>query len=112
MTQLESSLDTIQQMRLDIAPGASGWNPPNVSETTSLRQLAFDAQVTIGVVDPTEQFWVDVRNVVVDRITRQMAPGFTSQADVENSANRGQINSAMIAAETFFINQIADEQAP
>lgn len=111
MTLNEWGRDVVQEMRQIIAPGASGWDAG--AESTSLRTLAHQAQINIDFPDPLSQLGIDVRNEVMFRIISEMAPGYVTggfqERDIETGANAGQVNSALIGSETYFINTIAEE---
>lgn len=92
----EWCLYTTEQVRMDIAPGVSGWNIE--AEGWDLRSLLLNAQNSIGV--PGEE-QVGIRNRVAQQITDEL-PGSGSQAEKEREASRGEFGAAMLQTNNHF----------
>lgn len=110
VTSTKWMLDTIVQVQADIAPGASGWSPPEDGiEAEILRSLIAVAEDTVGVPDGIV---VQIRLWLIDRILLERAPMFRelSLEDWENTLTPGSLNSNIIAVEISLEFQYEDEQ--
>lgn len=111
VTSTKWMLDTTQQVQADIAPGASGWSPPEDGvEAEILRSLIQAAETTINV---PAAIAVQIRLWLIDRILAERAPNFRdlSLEDWEDTLTRGALNSNLNAVEISLEFQYEDEQA-
>jgi len=101
-------LETIKQVRADIAPGISGWQPG--TEGQGVRDLIATAEVTVGVPESDR---TNIRVWLIDRLLVVVAPPFRELGleAWEDQLPRGQFNAAMIAVEASLQDQYDDEQA-
>lgn len=96
------ALLTVTQMRTDIGPGASGWD--RSKEGTDLENIINDAILTVGV---PKALRTDVRNLIVARLLKEERPRAEGTArsetvtGLERRINAGQLNSSLIAVESF-----------
>ena len=93
------ALWTTTQMRTDIAPGASGWN--RLIEESSMEEIIEDAQVAVGTPEAQK---IKVRNLLVGRLQNEVNPPATTLPELESRLNAGQMNSSLIAIESFLLS--------
>lgn len=97
MTIYDHALQGVQQVRSDIAPGASGWELPGGDEVNALREVIKRALTTLEW-DIQTNYANSLCNLMYDTITNNL-PGQGVGGEREANANRGQMNAALGAAE-------------
>lgn len=102
MSIVIDGLAVLQQLRTDIAPGASGWRITGTSEENAINELIQASMKTLKM-DPNSGLCVQVQNYLCRRIEEGI-PGKS-----EKGANRGQINSVLIKLEKDLIAEISED---
>lgn len=93
------ALWSVTQMRTDIAPGASGWDPEEEGE--DLENTINDA---ILIVEVPTGLRTDVRNLIVARLLLEVSPPAETVTELEGRLTAGQMNSSLIAIEAWLLN--------
>lgn len=98
------ALGVLEQVRTNIAPGASGWAVTGISEAQALNELIQIAlaQLEIGG-DVNSPLAVQVQNFLYARMILGL-PG-----NSENGVSRGQVNAMLVQLNASMTVEIADD---
>jgi hypothetical protein len=101
----ELALETVQDIRTQIAPGASGWTKH--SEEMGLENLIQNSMVNVTVPEDSQLI---VRNDIFTRLRAEVNPTPESDWSLEDGMNPGQLNSNLITVEADLQAQVDADQ--